>query len=158
MGSLYFDKLFPAGVEALVGSVRLVRDGSAPRVVQDESQATYEPPTDDANSAIDWSRPAREVYNLIRGSNPQPGAHAMLGGVQIRIFDARLSDDTAAERRAGEIAATSDAGITVALDGGTLQIERLHRAGGKKQPAAEFAREAAIQPGARFENGATVHR
>ena len=91
VGSLYFDRLFQPGVEALVESVRLVREGGAPRMTQDESRATYEAPASDANSAIDWHRPAREVYNLIRGSNPAPGAHAMLRGTQVRIFDARFS-------------------------------------------------------------------
>src|SRR6185437_6585295 len=75
VGSLYFDKLFGAGIDALAEAVRLVREGRAPRIAQDEAQATYEPPADDGNSGIDWRRPAREVYNLIRGSNPSPGAH-----------------------------------------------------------------------------------
>ncbi len=93
VGSLYFDRLFPMGVDALTEAVRLVREGSAPRIKQDDALATYDPPADDSNSAIDWSRPATEVYNLIRGSNPTPGAHARLGEHTVRIFDARLTPD-----------------------------------------------------------------
>ena len=69
----------------------MVREGRAPKIAQDDAQATYEPPADDANSGIDWMRPAREVYDLIRGSNPQPGAHAVLYATRVRIFDARLT-------------------------------------------------------------------
>ena len=97
VGSLYFDRLFPMGVEALTEAVRLVREGAAPRVPQDDALATYDPPADDSNSAIDWSRPAAEVYNLIRGSNPTPGAHARLGGRMVRIFDAQLTPDISSE-------------------------------------------------------------
>lgn len=167
VGSLYFDRLFPLGVEALVESVRLVREGAAPRTVQDESQATYEPPTDDGNSAIVWMTPAREVYNLIRGSNPQPGAHAMLYATQVRIFDARVTllDDPMATGGTittehgefpagpGSILASEDDRIDIALLGGVLHAHRLQRAGGKKLKAAEFAAEMGVVVGDSFEDG-----
>jgi methionyl-tRNA formyltransferase len=152
VGSLYFDKLFQPGVEALVESVRLVREGAAPRIAQDESLATYEPPADDSNSAIDWSHPARETYNLVRGSNPTPGAHAMLRGEHVRIYDARLSLG-APPAAPGTIVAVSDGGIEISLAGGVLHSQRLQRPGGKKLPAAEFAAETGIEIGDRFENG-----
>jgi methionyl-tRNA formyltransferase len=152
VGSLYFDRLFQPGVDALVESVRLVREGGAPRIVQDESQATYEPPAADANSAIDWQRPAREVYNLIRGSNPAPGAHATLRGAQVRIFDARLTPN-ATTAPPGAVIALRDDAIDIALTGGTLHAMRLQPAGAKKLPAREFAAETGVAPGEAFENG-----
>ena len=152
VGSLYFDKLFALGVESLVESVRLVREGKAPRIVQDESQMSYEPPADDANSAIAWMRPAREVYDLIRGSNPSPGAHAMLYATKVRIFDARmtLGETTAVP---GTILASESDRIDIALDGGVLHAHRLQREGGKKLPAAEFASEMGVVVGDGFEDG-----
>ena len=114
--------------------------------------ATYEPPADDGNSAIDWSKPAREVYNLIRGSNPQPGAHARLRGELVRIFDARMSDGAPAESP-GTVLATGDT-IDVALAGGVLHVQRLQPTGARKIPAAEFASSATISAGDRFEDGA----
>ena len=80
VGSLYFDKLFPLGVEAMVEAVILVRDGAAPRAAQDESQATYEGWCKAEDIVIDWSGPAAEVYNLIRGGDPSPGAGQHLRG------------------------------------------------------------------------------
>jgi len=56
-GSLYFNKLFPLGVQALVEAVQLVREGKAPRIIQDESQATYEPLCTEERTAIDWTQP-----------------------------------------------------------------------------------------------------
>ncbi|HYM15053.1 MAG TPA: methionyl-tRNA formyltransferase [Dehalococcoidia bacterium] len=153
VGSLYFDRLFQMGVDAMVDAVRLVREGAAPRIAQDEAQATYEPPASDENSAIQWSRPAREVYNLIRGSNPTPGAHALLGGRTVRIFDARLSPDAPAEAP-GTVLAAGDDAIAIALAGGTLRAQRLQLEGGRKLAAGEFAAAAELRAGTRFGDGA----
>ena len=74
-GSLYFNRLFPLGIDAITEAVDLVKSGKAPRISQDNSLATYEPPCDDKVASIDWTKPAREVYNLVRGCDPQPGAY-----------------------------------------------------------------------------------
>lgn len=167
VGSLYFDRLFPLGVESLVEAVRLVREGAAPRIPQDESQAAYEAPADDSNSAIDWMQPAPRVYDLIRGSNPAPGAHAMLYGTQVRVFDCRLTllDDPNETRGTvktehgefpagpGSILASEADRVDIALLGGVLHAHRLQRVGGKKLAAAEFAAEMGIETGDAFENG-----
>jgi methionyl-tRNA formyltransferase len=155
VGSLYFDRLFPMGVEALTEAVRLVREGSAPRIPQDDASATYEPPADDSNSAIDWSRPAAEVYNLVRGSNPTPGAHAILYATRVRLFDARLTPTSDWPAAPGTIMAVQDESIDIALAGGVLHARRLQRVGGQKLAAKEFAAEMGIEIGDGFENGAS---
>ncbi len=153
VGSLYFDKLFQPGVDALVEAVRLVHEGKAPRIAQNASQATYEPAADDANSRIDWSRPGREVYNLIRGSNPAPGAHATLSATGIRIFDARLTLLDAPEAVPGTTLAVTESSIDIAVVGAVLHVHRAQRIGGKKLPAAAFAAEMGLVVGEAFENG-----
>ncbi|HEY7801551.1 MAG TPA: methionyl-tRNA formyltransferase [Dehalococcoidia bacterium] len=156
VGSLYFDKLFAAGVDALVESVRLVREDRAPKLVQDGAQATYEPPADDSNSGIDWNAPAQQVYNLIRGSNPSPGAHAMLYATRVRIFDARLTLRDDASTAPGTILASEDDRIDIALAGGVLHAQRLQRDGGKKLRAPEFAAEMGVVAGDAFENAREI--
>jgi methionyl-tRNA formyltransferase len=156
VGSLYFDKLFAAGVDALVESVRLVREDRAPKLVQDGAQATYEPPADDSNSGIDWNAPAEQVYNLIRGSNPSPGAHAMLYATRVRIFDARLTLREDASTAPGTILASEDDRIDIALAGGVLHAQRLQRDGGKKLRAPEFAAEVGVAAGDAFENAREI--
>ena len=97
-------------------------------------------------------RPAREVYNLIRGSNPAPGAHAMLYATKVRIFDARMTlGETTVPP--GTILASENDRIDIALDGGVLHAHRLQREGGKKLPAAEFAAEMGAVVGDGFEDG-----
>ena len=83
LGSVYFDKLFPMGVAALAEAVGMVSGGNAPKLVQDESNATYEGWCRAADVSIDWSSPASEIYNLIRGSDPSPGATTTINGESI---------------------------------------------------------------------------
>ncbi len=55
-GALYFDKLFPMGVDAMVEAVELIKKGKAPRIPQDDSKATYEPPCDDRVAFVDFEK------------------------------------------------------------------------------------------------------
>jgi methionyl-tRNA formyltransferase len=144
LGSLYFDKLFPLGVDAMVESVDLVRAGQAPKIVQDESLATYESWCRKDDVEIDWSRPVRDVYNLIRGSNPRPGAWTTIGGEQVEILDARpLPDGGGAP---GTIAELTDDGFVVAVQGGAIAVAGV-RADGDKLDAGEFAGRAGLRAG-----------
>ena len=147
-GTLYFNKLFPMGIEAIGEAVDLIKAGNPPRIVQDESKATYDPPCGDEHAKIDWSKPANELYNLIRGCDPQPGAHSIWQGKRVRIFDARLraGDVSAAP---GEVIAIGADEIAVALEGGTLAVKRMRGEGGKIS-AAEFAKQVGLKVGDRL--------
>src|SRR5246127_460648 len=72
--SLYFDKIFPLGVEALLQAADLVGAGRATEWTQDEGQATYEGWVREAEAKINWAQHVDFVYDLIRGCNPAPGA------------------------------------------------------------------------------------
>jgi methionyl-tRNA formyltransferase len=147
-GSLYFNKIFPLGVEAIVEAVDLIKAGNPPRIIQDESRASYDPPCTDEHAKIDWSKPAQEVYNLIRGCDPQPGAHTTYNGKMLRVFDARLHAG-ANNAPAGQVTAIGAEEITVALSGGRLTVQRV-RGEGAKISAAEFARQAELNVGAQL--------
>ena len=150
VGSLYFERLYPMGVEALVEAVGLVAAGAAPRTPQEEVLATYEPAMGPRHAAVDWSRAARPLYDHIRGCDPQPGASALLGESEIRLFDAALrpaSDRTPP----GTVLAHTDAGaVEVAVIGGVLTVGRVQRAGESKRPAAEL-----LAPGDRLARAET---
>ena len=122
-GSIYFNRLSPLGIETLIESVDQIKNGTAPRVAQDEQLATYEPPCRDEHARVDFGKPAREVYNLIRGCDPQPGAHAMLGERRLRLYDAAFE---AGEPHAapGTIVAIDGAGMRLALIGATIIVRR----------------------------------
>jgi methionyl-tRNA formyltransferase len=148
LGSLYFDKLFPMGVEAMVESVDLVRDGRAPRIAQDEAQATYESWCRKADVEVDWSRPAREVHNLIRGADPRPGAWTTAGGEEVQILGAqRVDGDRGAAP--GEVMAIDGDRLVVAAEDGAISVGTV-RDGGDKVSGADFAQRVGLTPGARL--------
>lgn len=145
LGSVYFDKLFPLGIEAMMEAVDLVRAGNAPRLVQDETQATYESWCKKSDVQIDWGKSVDEVYNLIRGANPQPGAWTTLNGKRLEIFDcARLSEAGGAP---GEVTNVGATGFNVAAGGGQIEVKRVRPEGGKKITASEFTASGDIADG-----------
>jgi methionyl-tRNA formyltransferase len=149
-GSLYFNHLFPMGVDAILESIDLVKAGKAPQIPQDEAGATYEPPCDDRVAGIDWEKPAGELYNLVRGCDPQPGAFALLNGEKVRFYGARLIEEST-DKAPGTILAVDDQGIHVAVSGATLVAGKVRPAKGKKVAAAEFAAEQGLKAGDMFD-------
>ena len=142
-GSLYFNRLFPLGVEAIAESVALIKAGRAPRLIQDESLATYEPLCNDQVARINWERPAEEVRNLIRGCDPQPGAYTFYQGKKVRLFDARRVDAVSGARP-GKVIKVDAAGFIVAADGGAIRIGKVRTEAGK-QEAAAFAAQVGLK-------------
>jgi methionyl-tRNA formyltransferase len=146
LGSLYFDRLYPLGITALLEAVDLVRAGTAPKIVQDEIQATYEGWCKAENVQIDWHKPLQEVWNLIRGADPQPGAWTIYNGATVQIYDAKkLVGPTTGQP--GAVTAVSDASFTIAVAGGQLEVLRVRSAGGQKISAAAFANSVGLRPG-----------
>jgi len=137
VGSLYYDKLFPLGVEAIIESIELIYEGKAPNIPQDESQATYERPCTEKDAVIDWAEPISKVYNLIRGTNPQPGATTLLRGKKLKIFDCELVVGNVSAMP-GEIIKSSEEGIIVAGKGGSLIIKRVQPQDQPKLSASEY--------------------
>ena len=137
------------GVEALLDSIEMVRDGVAPSVPQDDSQATYEGWCLAENVVIDWDRPAREVYNLIRGGDPSPGAGTTFDGKKIQFYRAALTN-VENGKAAGEVTEVSEEGFGVSAAGGTLWVRRVQPEGSGKIMAPEWAATIGLRPGARF--------
>ena len=147
-GTLYFNTLFPLGVEAIGEAVDLIKAGNPPRIPQDESRANYDPLCRDEHARIDWSRPAQEVYNLIRGCDPQPGAHAIWQGKMVRFYDCRLRRE-ASTAAPGQVVEIGEETMSVAVPGGTIIAKRARGEGGKIA-AAEFAKQASLGVGAQL--------
>ena len=149
LGSLYFDKLFPLGVEAMLESVDLVREGRAPKIPQDHSQATYEGWCRGDLVRINWHLPTRTTWNLIRGCNPAPGAWTTWEGVRVAVFDS-VRVPEARSVQPGQVTRVGDDGVQVATADGQILVKRVRPAGDRKAPAADWAREVGLAAGARF--------
>jgi methionyl-tRNA formyltransferase len=153
LGSVYFDRLFPLGVEALLEAVDLVKAGAAPRIPQDESQATYEGPCERDNARLDWGKPWRQVHDLIRGCDPAPGAWTTFEGQALQVFGSRplpARDLAGLGGRVGEVVEVTGEEFTVACADGRIGVARVRPAGGAKVTAGEWAAAAGLTPGARL--------
>jgi methionyl-tRNA formyltransferase len=143
LGSIYFDKLYPLGVDAMLESIELVRDGTAPREVQDPDAGSYEGWCRKEDVQIDWNKASDEIYNLIRGANPQPGAWTTFKGSEVKVFDSRKADDSG---EPGSVVSIDDSGLVVATADGAIRIMKL-RADAGKLAAAEYAAEVGLAAG-----------
>ena len=148
-GAVYFDKLYPLGVQGTVDAVALVAKGNPPRLPQDHSKATYDPPCDEKVAGLDWSKPARQVYNFIRGCDPQPGATTTFKGEKVKFYNAAFINEPP-KAGAGEILEVSDKGLKVAANGGTLLITRFRTKELGKVKAPDFITAKKPQVGEKF--------
>jgi methionyl-tRNA formyltransferase len=143
--TLYFERLYPLGVEAVVEAVDLVASGAARYVPQDESKATFQGLVTDAEARIDWSREAALLDRQIRGCDPSPGAFALRGGESVRFFDGRLLPGAGAAEP-GTALGIEDGRLVLAARGGRLAVGRVRIGAGPKLAAGE----AGIRAGERF--------
>ena len=152
LGSVYFDKIFPAGVAALLEAADAVVAGSAKEVVQDESQATYEGWVRAAEARIDWAKHVDRIYDLVRGCNPAPGAWTLWQGKRLQLFEAKKQiARTFGEVRGmklGQVGKVTPESFTVHGQGGYIEVLRCRLEDGKKVSGKELGIEAGTILGA----------
>ena len=124
LGDIYFSKIFPLGVDACVEAANLLDAGNAPKIAQDDTKSTYESWCRKADARIDWKKPGIEVYNLIRGCNPQPGAWAEFMDEEFVFLDTKFSSEQSAEHFPGQIMEINAEDVKIAVKGGFLIVSR----------------------------------
>ena len=153
LGSVYFDRLFPLGVQAMLEAADLVAAGKHTEIVQDESQASYEGWYRAAECKINWHNHVDFIYNVIRGCNPAPGAWTTLGGKKIQLFDSHkhlFRTFSAVKGKVGEISEIGSESIRITAQGGQIEVMKLKHEDGKKISAVEFAKDAGLVMGAQL--------
>ena len=150
LGSVYFDRLFPQGVSAMLEAADLIVAGKHKETVQDESQASYEGWCRSAEARIDWAKPIDHVFNLIRGCNPAPGAWTTHNGKKLQIFDARKIvfrryADVAG--KIGEVTGVSAESFKVTAQGGLVEVLKARFEDGKKLGGGEIAQTGGLATG-----------
>jgi methionyl-tRNA formyltransferase len=154
LGSVYFDRLFPMGVAAMVEAADLVMAGKHSEVLQDESRASYEGWCRTAEARINWASHVDFVHNLIRGCNPAPGAWTMLGGKAIQIYDCKkhlTRTFGAVKGRIGEVAEVGSASFFVTAQGGRIEVLRAKGEETKKISGGELASALGLVAGTKFD-------
>jgi len=135
-----FDRLRDMGAELLVETLRQVEGGTAPRIAQNDAEATYAPMLSREDARIDWNLSAQAIYDRVRGMYPWPGAYTEAGNAIIKLFDFAKTD-TVTSAVPGTVVRTGDDGMEIACgDGKTLRIARLQPPGKKPMEVKDYLR------------------
>ena len=134
------DKLGLCGAELIVRTLHGVENGSVTRMPQDDSQATYAAKILKEDCALDFSRDARSLYDLIRGVSPFPLSFTHTpDGKLLKIVAATLESEDGVHGKHGEVIST-EGGITVACGMGALTFTRVLPEGKPRMDASDFVR------------------
>ena len=136
--SLYFDRLYPLGVQAMLEAVEAVAGGTADLTPQSEEGASFQGLVDEAAARLDWSQSGRLLDQRVRGCDPQPGAWAEYRGQVVRLYGGTL-EKTAHGRPPGTVLEPEAEGrLRVAAAGDSvLRVTRLRVDVGRKLAASE---------------------
>jgi len=141
------DRLAPLGGDLMVRALAALSRGALGEQTQPEEGVTYAAKLSKQETRIDWSRPAREVHNHIRGLSPFPGAwcEMPLGGKaeRVKILRSALAEGKGAP---GTVIATDGAPV-VACGDGAVRLAEVQRAGKKPMSGADFQRGASLSGG-----------
>src|SRR5882757_2533025 len=149
LGTVYFDRLFPLGVAALLEAADLVVSGAATERAQEESAASYEGWCRAPEARINWHNPVDQVYNLIRGCNPAPGAWTLYKGRKLQLFDARRHPARRfadVRGKVGTVTAVEGHSLFVMSQGGQIEVSKVRYDDGRKISAAQFCADYGVAP------------
>ena len=141
-GSLH-DKLSILGGDLLIETLRGLEAGTISPEKQDDSQTgEYARMLDKALGKIDFTMSAADIERLIRGLNPWPSAYIFYKGKTMKLWRAKVLEDTAEGRNGvpGQIISVDKNGFTVQTGDGALQILELQMEGKKRMDAGAFLR------------------
>jgi methionyl-tRNA formyltransferase len=138
-------RLAVVGARLLLDSIEHATDDSLVRIAQDPALVTKAPKIRKLDRIIDWSRPAEQIHNSIRGLSPDPGAVTRYRGRQLVLLRTRLTDGTAGP---GQL--VIDDGLKVGTGSGLIELLELRPEGGRTQTGKAFANGHRPGPGERF--------
>lgn len=136
--STLHNKLQILGRDLLLEVLPSILDGTAPRIKQDEKEATYGFNITRADEKLDFSKTVRHVYNRVRGLNSWPGAYARLDGKIIKVWECYMTDETYPNLVDGQITKLYPDGIGVKVSNGEIVFTVVQPEGKNKMKAIDF--------------------
>jgi len=142
-------KLSEIGATLLIDTLEALERGDCPRIPQDPSLVTVAPSLPPDIGALDWSKPARELHNLVRGITPKPGAYCFWQGKRLKVV--RTAVTTEASIECGVVQTVDAQGITIGTGAEALRLIDVQPESRSVMPASAWARGARITPGQFFD-------
>ncbi len=127
------DKLAALGAQAIVATLAAL--DTCPAVKQPEAGVTYAAKLTKEEARVDWQLPAADIARAIRAYNPAPGAHTLLAGEALKLWQAHAIDGQAS---AGQVVRADADGVVVGSGDGLVVLTQLQAAGGKRLAARDF--------------------
>lgn len=132
------DRLAVLGAGLLLPALRQIEEGTASHTPQDDKAVTFAPMLSREMSPMDFSRPARELHNQVRGLTPWPAATMELDGVRCKVCRTEVPEEKTS-RPHGAVLQADKKGLKLACGGGTvLEILELQPDGKKRMAASAF--------------------
>jgi methionyl-tRNA formyltransferase len=141
LGSVYFDRLFPLGVAAMLEAADLVVAGRHKELKQDETLASYEGWCREGEARINWASHVDYIHNLIRGCDPAPGAWTTYNGEKLQLFGAKkhlVRTFGMVKGKIGEVTAISAGSMFITAQGGQVEVAKGKLGSGKKVSPADL--------------------
>ena len=132
-------RLSALGAKTLMRTLDALENGQLTRRPQDEAEASYCPMLKKEHGRLDFSQSALSVHNRVRGTNPWPGAYAMLGDVPLKLWQTRPSAE-APLGQPGLCFGSDKDGLFIACNGGAVEVLELQLPGGKRLDGKRFLR------------------
>ena len=111
---------------------------TAPRIKQNEEEATYGYNITKEDEKIDFEKGRRQIYNKVRGLNSWPGAYAILDGKRIKIWKCYISENSFTNLINGQITNVYEDGFGVKVSNGEIVITEIQPEGKKKMSAVSY--------------------
>ncbi len=140
-----FDRLCVDGAQLLSETIKAIEAGTAPRIPQNDNEATYASMLSKEISEIDWNKTANDVHNKVRGLSPWPSAQSKLFGKRVKILETRLCDKSG---EAGKVISVNP--LTVACKEGSVEILRLQPEGKRAMTSSDYLKGHNIEIGTFF--------
>jgi len=141
LGTVYFDRLFPMGVAAMLEAADLVVAGKHKEWMQDETRASYEGWCREGEAGINWASHVDFIHNLIRGCDPAPGAWTTHKGEKLQLFGSKkrlVRTFGAVKGKVGEVTAVSASSMFITAQGGQIEVAKGKLGSGKKVSPADL--------------------
>ena len=131
-----FERLSELGAKLIVETLDKIEAGKITPVKQDETKATHVKMLTRETGKIDWTKSAKDIKNLVRGTNPWPAAHTFLNGKTLKIFTVDALDGDF-DGQIGEVL-RADKKLVVKCGQGAVEILEIQSEGGKRMSATAF--------------------
>ncbi len=146
VGELH-DKMAVLGAEVLKETLIELKKGTLKRIPQQDSESTYAPMMNKELGLIDWNKTAQQVHNLVRGTDPWPGAYTFLNGNRMRVWKTSLTNEKSDSHNTGQIIEVSDDGILVKCSDEYILIREIQFDSSKRMNVRDYIRGHQIDAG-----------